>query len=78
MAGSYKHIINDDGSFRGVDLLDDLGDAYEALEECFDMLKFLSGGDKTKIFEAYKYGYLMKHNPGNAEKLTYDKFWSVE
>ena len=39
MAGSYRHITNDDGSYRGVDLLDNLGDADEALEECVAMIQ---------------------------------------
>jgi hypothetical protein len=39
MAGSYRHITNGDGSFRGVELLDNLGDACEALEECYDMIR---------------------------------------
>lgn len=42
MAGSYKHCVNDDGSFRGVDLLDHLGDAHEALEEMYGMIWYLA------------------------------------
>jgi len=42
MAGSYKHIVNSDGSFRGTHLLDHMGDAFEALQECYDMIQWLS------------------------------------
>ena len=42
MAGSYKHTVNDDGTFRGVDLLDHLGDADEALEELYGMVRYLA------------------------------------
>ena len=42
MAGSYKHIVNDDGTFAGVSNLDNLSDAYDALEECFHMIDWLS------------------------------------
>src|SRR5579872_5462785 len=53
MAGSFSHIVNDDLSFRGVDLLDDLGDAYEALEECYNMILVLADNDPQRIQEAY-------------------------
>lgn len=65
MAGSYRHITNDDGSFRGIDLIDDLGDAYEALEECYLMIQFLTGGDKAKIDEAHARA---THHPAEVPK----------
>lgn len=41
MAGSLAHITDDsDGSFR-VDLIENLGDAYEALEECHQIIAYL-------------------------------------
>jgi hypothetical protein len=52
MAGSYNHIVNDDGTFRGYDLLDHMGDAWEALEDCYWMIQHLSGGSKERIEEA--------------------------
>ena len=33
MAGSLGHVLNDDGSYRGVDLLENMGDMHEAVEE---------------------------------------------
>jgi hypothetical protein len=42
MAGSYKHVVNADGTFHGVSLLDHLGDAYEALEEMYGMVWYLA------------------------------------
>lgn len=42
MAGSWKGIVNQDGKFIGVALLDNLGDAYEALEECYGMIHYLA------------------------------------
>jgi hypothetical protein len=43
MAGSYSHITTDKkGKFRGTELLDHMGDAYEALEECYGMIWFLA------------------------------------
>lgn len=37
MAGSYDHICDDDGSFR-MDLIENMGDAHEALEECHGII----------------------------------------
>ena len=42
MAGSYKHCVDDQGGFTGVRLLDDLGDAWEALEEMYGMIWYLA------------------------------------
>lgn len=50
MAGSYGHIVSKKGrKFLGTSLLDNMGDAYEALEECYLMIEELSGGDQAKI-----------------------------
>lgn len=54
MAGSYEHIVNDDGSFRGHALLDHMGDAWEALEECYWMIQHLSDGSAERIEQARK------------------------
>ena len=76
MAGSYRHITNDDGSFRDIELIDNLGDASEALLECWEMIQYLSGGDKRKIFEAYREGYFKKHCPiENLPSVTFEDFW---
>lgn len=76
MAGSYRHITNDDNSFRGIDLIDNLGDAHEALEECHAMIQQLTGGDKQKIFEAWLEGYAKKNLPESNQYLfTYERFW---
>lgn len=42
MAGSYNHIISKKGKFQGTKLLDNMGDAQEALEECFGMIQLLA------------------------------------
>ena len=39
MAGSFNHLVGDDGMYRGTDLLDDMGDAGEALDECFFIIR---------------------------------------
>lgn len=76
MAGSYRHITNDDDSFRGVELIDHLGDAREALEECHAMIAYLTGGDKQKIFEAWLEGYAKKNYPEcNWPRFTFERFW---
>lgn len=53
MAGSYKHIVDKNNKFIGVKYLDNLVDAYEALEECWHMIDILTGSDKEKIEEAH-------------------------
>ncbi len=77
MAGSYRHIVNSRNEFRGVELIDDLGDAYEALEECYDIIRHLSGDDKAKIHEAWREGHLRRACPSNADDpiSSYERYW---
>ena len=51
MAGSLNHIIAPDGGFC-FDLIENLGDAYEACEECFDVIARLCDGDLAKLQRA--------------------------
>ncbi len=77
-------MIDKDLKFLGVDLIDHLGDAHEALEECYDMIMHLTGGDKRKIFEAHL-AHLAKriphHHPdhpdykANADVRTFERYW---
>ncbi len=79
MAGSYRHITNSNNEFIGTDLIGDLGDAYEALEECYEMILFLTGGDKAKVHEAWRDGYFKKHcPPSNLPLATYERFWEAD
>ena len=78
MAGSYRHVTDENNRFLGVDLLDNLGDAYEALEECYMMIKYLSGGDTRKIHEAWLEGYIKASNPDrdvSHAMFSYERFW---
>jgi hypothetical protein len=50
MAGSLSHIIGEDGHFT-MDLIDELGDAHEALEQCFALIYSLSDGNIGKVKE---------------------------
>lgn len=55
MAGSYGHCCKDDGSFW-FDLIENLGDAYEACEQMHWMINHLTNGDQRLIkltVEAY-------------------------
>lgn len=51
MAGSLNHIINKRGRFT-MDNIENLGDAHEALGECFALILELSGGDMAKVSAA--------------------------
>lgn len=42
MAGSWNHITTGTGKFRGMGLIENLGDAGEALEECYGMVWWLA------------------------------------
>ncbi len=58
MAGSLKHVVGDDGAYRGVDLLETMGDMHEAVEEmAFALMTIarLPGGTKmvTDAIEQY-------------------------
>lgn len=75
MAGSYRHLVDSDGNFRGIALIGDLRDAYEALEECYEMIHFLTGGDKTKIYEAWRDGYFKQYCPPENDPGTVEEFW---
>jgi len=48
MAGSLNHIVASDGTFT-MDYIENLGDACEALEECFAIIFTLTGGDSAKV-----------------------------
>ena len=51
MAGSYNHIVDNDGNFK-FDSIENMGDAYECIEECFWLINYLSNGDRTEINKA--------------------------
>jgi lipopolysaccharide biosynthesis regulator YciM len=61
MAGSYRHCI--DKNFNLYDpeylsgMIENMGDAYEAIEEMALMIKFLSNSDERKIYEAQEFCY---------------------
>lgn len=42
MAGGWNHIVDEEGRFRGVKLLENDGDVKEALEEVYGMIWFLA------------------------------------
>ena len=48
MAGSLAHIVDGDGTFT-MDLIENMGDAHEALEDCFLIIQALTQGEKKKI-----------------------------
>lgn len=79
MAGDYNFVTDSDGNFIGVDQLDNLGDAYEALEACVAIINSLAdatGNRKTAIYEAYIDGYCQNHiPPENMHMITFYRFW---
>lgn len=60
MAGSYRHCVDNDGNFLDVDftdMIENLGDAYEACEMMVWMIKYLAEESEAKIQEAEKAFY---------------------
>lgn len=60
MAGSYRHILGRNGEFTMQNIENRYPDAYEALEECFDIIQYLTGGDRRKLHEAWLEGHIVK------------------
>jgi hypothetical protein len=60
MAGSYIHIIEDDGNFVDnetfVDMIENLGDAYEMAEEMFGMIWYLATAPMSNLTPAQRVG----------------------
>ena len=79
MAGSYKHCVDERGFLLEEPLLDNLGDAFEAVEEMYDMIEFLTGGDKRKIWEAHL-AHLKKRYPHFdeiAQINSFESYWET-
>jgi hypothetical protein len=51
MAGSFSHIVTKRGRFN-MRLIENMGDAHEALEECFNIIALLVDGDFKKLKNA--------------------------
>lgn len=69
MAGSYKHCVTDDGllrtdgSFTG--MIENLGDAWEAIEEMYGMIWLLAGGNGHLVEDArQRYDEGIELSPG--------------
>lgn len=57
MAGSLNHLVADDGTLK-LDTIENLGDAAEALTECFHVIRWLTRGDRIRINGACRaFGY---------------------
>jgi len=76
MAGSYRHITDHNNNFIGIDLIDNLGDAHEALEECYHIIKNLSGDKyRDRIFEAWKKYILDTYPDCDKSVMKFSRFW---
>ncbi|MBW2097160.1 MAG: hypothetical protein JRI80_20080 [Deltaproteobacteria bacterium] len=87
MAGSYEHLVGNDGSFD-MSTIENLGDAHEALEECFALINELVDGDIAKLEIAEmryrelgvrRSPYIMDYNQDqkypNPDEGKHDKGW---
>ena len=48
MAGSYKHLTDDNGAFR-FDLIENMGDAHEACQEMWTVINLMEEGLSLKV-----------------------------
>ena len=48
MAGSLNHIVSETGKFT-MATIENMGDAHEALHECFELIRILSLGQKENV-----------------------------
>lgn len=59
MAGSYNHVVNHKGQLLNnenfVNMIENLGDAYEMAEEMYGMIWFLADGSANKVEAARKF-----------------------
>lgn len=55
MAGSFEHCINENGCYRGTDLLENMGDMKEAVEQMVFMLLFIQSChiDINRVSDGY-------------------------
>ena len=67
MAGSLKHLTNNDGNYRGMDLIENMGDAEEAIEEMFFIIgsfrRVWEGHDTVEHFRERYYRCLRGEEP---------------
>ncbi|KKN58689.1 hypothetical protein LCGC14_0549810 [marine sediment metagenome] len=81
MAGSYSHCCDVDGSFYH-ELIENLGDSYEACEHMHFMINWLANGDKFKIIQAEKAFYSGEYHEGPdnripVSQLVFDKMCDI-
>ena len=82
MAGSYRHVTNADGSWRGFDLIDNGGDAAEAIDEMWQMIAYMGAkltpdDPRRAIHEAHRYGVQRPpENTANDDLMSFERYWS--
>jgi len=77
MAGSYRHVTDENNNLISNEdfpnSIENLGDAYETIEEMWHIINILSNGDKGIIRKAWlKY---IKRTGGNYEYAKNHDFW---
>lgn len=53
MAGSYRHLVNDSLEYHGMDLIENLGDAGEAIEQLYGMTCWLAAQASIRSGRTY-------------------------
>lgn len=64
MAGSYNHVTDRKGNLLSnedfIQYIENLGDAYEAIEEMYYIIQYLSKGNSDLVKEALEWFYKTK------------------
>lgn len=59
MAGSYAHVVDSNGDLLSnedfIGMIENLGDAYEAIEEMYYMIEYFSNNDDEDLENAKNY-----------------------
>jgi hypothetical protein len=73
MAGSYSHAVTDTGQLRNIHFMgiaaENLGDAYETIEEMYGMIWLLAHGDPYLVEiarQSYELG-ISSYSPGRQD-----------
>jgi len=77
MAGSYRHVTDKNNNLISnehfPDMIENLGDAYETIEEMWYLIDILANGNKSKIADAHlKY---IERVGGDVEYVKSKDFW---
>lgn len=78
---SFRLLVNQDGSYRGVTRVARLADAEAVLRDCYDMIRgFTAAGtpafDAKKLYEMWLEMCVRRRGLDEKSALTLEQFWA--